>query len=345
MTRPFKLSEIQAVIGGEIVGNPDLPISGVAGLDEASEKELSFLSNPRYTSLVSKTAAGAVILPKGGPLPPSGNAIFHDNPSAAFQKLIATYKQTMPPQSYFKGISPLAYVAEGAKLEEGVTLCPFAVIEKGAVIGKGSFIGSHTYVGPSSKIGEDCWIHPHVTIREGVVLGNRVILQPGAVIGSCGFGFLPDADGNYQKLDQLGSVAIGDDVEVGANTTIDRARFAKTEIGAGTKIDNLAQIGHNVKLGKRNIVVSGVGIAGSTETGDNVVLMAKTAVNGHLKIAANTKFAACSVIAQSVTESGEYGGYPLTTLKAFRRNYVVGTKLADRIQRIEKQLAELQKNM
>jgi len=341
--RSFKLSDIHAVIGGEMVGNPNLPISGVAGLEEATEKELSFLSNPRYTSLVSKTAAGAVILPKGGPLPPSGNAIFHDNPSAAFQTLINTYKQTLPPQSHFKGISPLAYVAEGAKLEEGVTVAPFAVIEKGAVIGKHSFIGAHSYVGPSAMIGEDCWIHPHVTVREGVIIGNRVILQPGAVIGSCGFGFLPDSEGNYHKLDQLGTVAIGDDVEVGANTTIDRARFAKTDIQAGSKIDNLVQIAHNVKLGKRNIVVSGTGIAGSTESGDDVVFMAKTAVNGHLKIAAKSRFAACSVIAQSVTESGEYGGYPLVPLKTFRRNYIVGTKLADKFAQIEKQIRDLKK--
>ena len=343
MTRPFKLSDIHAVIGGEIVGNPDLLIYGVAGLDEASEKELSFLANPRYTPHVQKTKAGAVILPEGGALPPSGNAIIHENPSLAFQTLLTAYKQTLPPQSYFKGISPLSSIAEGVNLSEGVTVCPFAVIEKGAVIGKGSFIGSHTYIGPEVKIGEKCWVHPHVTIREGVIIGNRVILQPGAVIGSCGFGFLPDAEGHYQKLDQLGTVSIGDDVEVGANTTIDRARFAKTDIGSGTKIDNLVQIGHNVKLGKDNIVVSGTGIAGSTETENNVVFMAKTAVNGHLKIVKDTKFAACSVIAQSVTESGEYGGYPLVPLKIFRRNYIIATKLAEKILKLEKQVSELGK--
>ena len=336
MSRPYKLSEIQAVIGGEIVGNRDLLIYAVAGLEEATEKDLSFLANPRYTSLVPKTKACAVILPKGAPMPPSGNAIIHEEPSYAFQKLIEAYKQALPPFSYFKGVHKSAFVDEGATLKEGVTVSPFAVIEKGAEVGEGTFIGSHVYIGPSVKIGKNCWIHPNVSLREGTILGDRVILQPGVVVGSCGFGFIPDATGKYQKLDQLGAVRIGNDVEIGAGTTIDRARFAETTIGDGTKIDNLVQIAHNVTIGKNCILVSGVAIAGSTLLEDNVILMAKVAVNGHLKIVKNTRVSACSVVQKSIREPGDYGGFPLVPMNTFKRNYVAAKDLATRFQDLEK---------
>jgi UDP-3-O-[3-hydroxymyristoyl] glucosamine N-acyltransferase len=338
MSRPFSLAEIQQVIGGEIVGNRDLLIFGVAGLEEAGAQELSFLANPRYASHLAKTAAGAVIIPPDASLPPSGNAIKHENPSLAFQKLIEAYKKTLPPMSHFKGIHPLAFVAEGVALGLNVTISPFAVIEKGAKIGDGTFVGSHTYVGPQATVGKECWIHPHVTLREGVIVGDRVILQPGAVIGSCGFGYLTDGEGKHKKLDQLGNVTLGDDVEIGANTTIDRARFATTDIGAGTKVDNLVQIAHNVWIGKHCILVSGTAVAGSSKLEDHVILMGRVAVNGHLTIVSQTRVAACGVVQKTIRESGDYGGFPLVPIKTFHRNYVVAKELGKRIQDLEKEV-------
>ena len=338
MSRPFSLSEIQQVIGGEIVGDRDLLIFGVAGLEEAGDKELSFLANPRYASLLSKTAAGAVIIPPDASLPPSGNAIRHENPSLAFQKLIEAYKRTLPPMSHFSGVHPLAFVAEGVSLGVNVTISPFAVIEKGAEIGDGTFVGSHTYMGPMAKLGKNCWIHPHVTIREGVHVGDRVIIQPGAVIGSDGFGYFTDSEGKHQKLDQLGSVTLADDVEIGASTTIDRARFAMTHVGAGTKIDNLVQVAHNVTMGKHCIIVSGSAIAGSTRLGDHVILMGRVAVNGHCSIVSKTRVAACGVVQKDIREPGDYGGFPLVPIKTFHRNYVVAKELGKRIQDLEKEV-------
>jgi len=191
------------------------------------------------------------------------------------------------------------------------------------------------YVGPQSTIGMDCTLHPHSVVREATVIGNRVILQPGAVIGSCGYGYLTDRSGHHTKLDQLGNVVIGDDVEVGANTTIDRARFQSTSVQEGTKIDNLVQIAHNVEIGKHNLIVAQVGIAGSTKIDDHVVLGGKVAVNGHIHIGKGVRVAACSGISKSLPEAGDYGGVPVQPLAEYNRNTVYLRRVGELFQRLK----------
>jgi UDP-3-O-[3-hydroxymyristoyl] glucosamine N-acyltransferase len=226
-----------------------------------------------------------------------------------------------------------------------VTIGPHAVIDKGVTIGTGSTIGAGCYIGPYSSIGIDCQIHPHVTIRERCILGNRVILQPGVVIGGCGFGYLLDASGHHKKLNQLGTVILEDDVEIGSNSTIDRARFKETRISRGSKIDNLVQIGHGVIIGEDNIIIAQTGIAGSSKTGRHVVLAGHVAIAGHLTIADGVTIAGMSGITHSIQEAGRYGGIPAVPLSQYNRNAVHLRnidKVIATLEQLKKRLSQLE---
>ncbi|HXF29348.1 MAG TPA: UDP-3-O-(3-hydroxymyristoyl)glucosamine N-acyltransferase, partial [Chlamydiales bacterium] len=198
-----------------------------------------------------------------------------------------------------------------------------------------------TAIAPKVIIGENCTIHANVVIREGCHIGNRVVIQPGAIIGSCGFGFTTDANGVHTKLNQLGNVIVEDDVEIGANTTIDRSRFQSTRIGKGTKIDNLVQIGHGVKLGPYNLIIGQTGIAGSTETGSHVVLAGQVGVNGHIKLADGVMVAARSGVTKSLLKPGKYGGMPAIPLHEHNKIAV----LQNNIERYVEELKELRKQL
>ena len=204
---------------------------------------------------------------------------------------------------------------------------------------------ANAYIGPFTTIGQDCTIHPHVTIRERCQIGNRVILQPGAVIGSCGFGYSTDKMGNHTKLEQMGIVAIEDDVEIGANTTIDRSRFKVTKIGCGTKIDNLVQIGHGVSIGKSNLIVAQVGFSGSSSTGNWVVVGGQSGFVGHVSIADGVMIAAKSGISKSITKKGQFGGNPAVPLEEHQRTAVYLRNIKryiDKIQALEERLSHLE---
>jgi UDP-3-O-[3-hydroxymyristoyl] glucosamine N-acyltransferase len=285
--------------------------------------------------------AGVIFVDLQTPLIEGKNYLLSEDPSRSFQHLVdALFPQRKYP-SGFIGIHPTATIHPTAKIGAKVIICPHAVIDEGAKIGDSSFIGSGSYIGPFSEIGEECIIHPRVVIRENCFLGNRVILQPGAVIGSCGFGYTTSKQGQHIKLNQVGNVWVEDDVEIGANTTIDRARFKSTRIGTGTKIDNLVQIAHGVVIGKHNIIVSQTGIAGSTSTGKYVVIAGQVAIAGHLHLEDGVTIAGKSGVSKSL-KTGKYGGIPVMPIDEYNRNQVFIRKMATYVNQIKNLVKRIQ---
>jgi UDP-3-O-[3-hydroxymyristoyl] glucosamine N-acyltransferase len=318
---PIKLDALAIFTDCQLIGDPHHVISGVADLETATSLDASFFSNPRYQQAMKNSDAGVVFVDAETPLLEGKNYLISNQPSRAFQKLVDALHPARQSPSGFKGIHPSAVIHETAQLEEGVSIGPHAVIDEGVKIGAETFIGAGSYVGPNTSIGHSCIIHPRVVIREGCQIGHRVIIQPGAVIGSCGFGYITDKQGKHVKLNQVGNVSIEDDVEIGANTTIDRARFKHTKVGEGSKIDNLVQLGHGVSLGEHNIIVAQTGIAGSTSTGHHVVLAGHVAVAGHLHLSPGVKVAGKSGVSKSLP-SGDYGGIPAVPIEEYNRNQV-----------------------
>jgi len=280
----LSLAELARLVGGDIVrGEPEKTFAGMAALDAAGPQDISFLGNEKYHPLFVVTAAGAVIVPRGETGGPSSTALVAvDNPSLAFAAVVRHFAVAARP--FAPGVHPRAWVDPTAKLDPTkVRVHPGAVVMAGAVVGDGSDIGPNVVIGEDAVIGRDCKLHANASVRERCVLGDRVILQPGAVVGSDGYGY-EFVGGRHLKIDQVGIVELGDDVEIGANTTIDRARFGKTVVGEGSKIDNLVQIAHNVVIGKHCLVISQTGIAGSSRLGDYVTLAAQVGVVGHVTI-------------------------------------------------------------
>jgi UDP-3-O-[3-hydroxymyristoyl] glucosamine N-acyltransferase len=310
----ISLKELAEKTKTELVGNPELEISGVADLESATVSDISFLANPRYAAQMLQSDAGCIVISKTADSISGKNFLLSDDPSKTFQELIELFYADRAPYSGFTGIHPTATVHPTSVIGENVTICPNAVVDTKAKIGKGSFIGSNVYVGPHVTIGEGCHIHPNVVIRESCQIGNRVIIQPGAVIGSCGYGYTQDKNGRHTKLNQVGNVILEDDVEIGANTTIDRARFKETRVGQGTKVDNLVQIAHGVIIGKHSLIIAQTGIAGSSQIGNHVILAGKVAVNGHIKICDGVVVGACSGVSKSITTPGRYAGVPVMPL-------------------------------
>ncbi len=334
------LEELAQKIGAKVEGDGSKKISGLSDLQHAGEHEVSFFANPRYYHQMVESGAGAVIVAPEVERPSGRSYLLHERPSEAFQKLISLFKGQKRAYTGFSGVHPTAVIHPTATIGSHVTICPYVVIDEGSCIGDESFIGSFSYVGPYVQIGSHVHIHPSVVIRERCELGDRVIVQPGAVIGSCGYGYATDAAGHHTKLEQLGNVVLHEEVEIGANTTIDRARFQSTVVGQGTKIDNQVQIAHNVQIGKRSLIVAHVGIAGSTKVGNNVVMGGKVAVNGHIEICDATQFAACSGISKSIVKPGAYGGVPVLPLAESNRRDVLLRrieKLYDRVEALEQQ--------
>lgn len=335
MTRKYTLQELAHLTGTTLVGNPAHTVTGVEALEEAGPEDVSFLANLRYKEAMEQSKAGVVCIGKNIPLLPGKNFLLCDDPSRAFQQIVETLLKVEENRTGFEGIHPTAVIHATAKIGKGVEIGPYAVIDKDVEVGTRTRIGPHVCLGARVKVGELCVLHPHAVVREGCILGNRVILQPGAIIGSCGFGYTTNAQGHHTKLDQLGIVVIEDDVEIGANTTIDRARFKVTRIGQGTKIDNLVQIAHNVSLGPHNIIVSQTGIAGSATTGKNVILGGQAGVVGHVHIADNVLLATRGGISKSITEPGKYAGGPCMPLAEYNRQQVHLRKIAHYVKKLE----------
>src|SRR5579872_2533549 len=232
----FSLKELAELTCATLIGNPNHLISGVEDLESASSAEASFLANLRYREAMALSHAGVICIDSKIPLIEGKNFFVSDNPSRTFQKIVEAFILPEAKQSGFPGIHPTAVIHPTAKIGKNVKIAPYVVVDQAATIGEGSYLGPFVSIGPGVQVGNNCHFHAHVVVREGCLIGNRVILQPGAIIGSCGFGYTTDAKGVHTKLDQVGIVVIEDDVEIGANTTIDRARFKETRIGHGTKI-------------------------------------------------------------------------------------------------------------
>jgi UDP-3-O-[3-hydroxymyristoyl] glucosamine N-acyltransferase len=309
------LEAVAKAIDGTVVGDGSVEITGVAGIREAQEGDLTFLANPRYEPYLELTQASAVIVSEnhrsiGKPL------IQNPNPYLAYLKAVRLFAGDKKRPA--AGVHPSATVARDATVPADAYIGPHVVIEPGAVIGAQAAIHAGCYVGQGARLGDEVLLYPRVTVREECVLGDRVIVHSGTVIGSDGFGFVRDGD-VYRKLPQIGTVEIGDDVEIGANVTIDRATTGATRIGAGSKIDNLVQIAHNVQIGKCCIIVAQVGISGSTVLGDYVVLAGQVGVVGHIEIGDGATVGAQSGVSKSVKAGERVFGTPAMPLRQAKR--------------------------
>jgi UDP-3-O-[3-hydroxymyristoyl] glucosamine N-acyltransferase len=329
------VAEIAEILNGEVVGDGSVKIRGVSGIKEAKEGEIAFVANTKYLSLIDRTNASAVITSRdvGRAAKP---IIRTENPSLSFAKVISLFtpEKIVPP----RGIHPAAVLGKDVKVGRDAAIQAYCVIEDGAEIGRGTVLYAGAYVGQYSKIGADCVIYPRVSIRERIIIGNHVIIHSGTVIGSDGFGFA-NVSGVHHKIPQIGTVVIEDNVEIGANVTIDRARFDKTVIGRGTKIDNLVQIAHNVIIGENSIIVAQAGISGSTVVGKNVVLAGQAGLVGHITVGDNAVVAAQAGVTKSVAAGACVSGYPAKPHKTAKKINAYVQKLPD----LFKKIAELEK--
>ncbi|MGC8491193.1 MAG: UDP-3-O-(3-hydroxymyristoyl)glucosamine N-acyltransferase [Syntrophobacteraceae bacterium] len=303
----YSLGELGRLLGARVKGDPTLSVSGIGALESATAGELSFLTDSRYTHLLTGCKASALIVsPKFEDL--EFALLIVENPYLALARAARVFS---PVAEAGAGVHRQAFVGEGAVLGEGVSVGPFAHIGQGSTIGRGTTVSASAYVGHNVQIGTECLIHPRAAILDGCILGNRVIVHAGAVIGADGYGYAHDEGGNHIKIPQIGIVQIDDDVEIGANTTIDRATFGKTWIKRGAKIDNLVMVAHNVVVGENTLLVAQVGISGSTRVGDNVVLAGQVGVVGHIEIGDGAKAAAQAGIHRSIKANEVVvGGFP-----------------------------------
>lgn len=301
------LEEIASLIGGELIGDGNIQISSFSGIKEAQEGEITFLANPLYRPLLDETKASCVITSKDVKSA-SKPIIRTDNPSLAFSKVISLFK-TQQEEKPLKGIDKTVLIGKNVTLGKDVAISAYVVIEESSSIGEGTAVYPHVYIGHNTTIGKFTTIYPNVSIRENSVIGNNVIIHSGTVIGSDGFGFVKVND-IHQKIPQTGIVVIEDDVEIGSNVSIDRARFGKTIIGKGAKIDNLVQIAHNVKIGPNSIIASQTGIAGSASLGKDVTLAGQVGIVGHVEIGDNVIVAARSGVTKSIPANSVVLGSP-----------------------------------
>lgn len=335
----YTLAELGALCGAQLIGDPSTLITGVNTLDEATPQDASFLANPRYIESMKKSQAGVICITPQTPPPEGKNFLISEDPSRTFQAIAELLLK--PSTSGFTGIHPTAVIHPSAILGLNVTVGPHAVIDRDVKVGANTYIGPNVSIGFEVEIGEECYLHPHCTIREKCRLGNRVILQPGAVIGSCGFGYTPDKLGRHIKLEQLGIVVLEDDVEIGANTCIDRARFKTTLIKKGSKIDNLVQIGHNVEIGEHNIIAAQTGVAGSVKTGKYVMLGGQVGIVGHVELEDHVLIATRGGVSKSL-KAGKYRGSPAIPINEYHRQEVLVRKLEEYVQRLKELEKKLQ---
>ncbi|MFY7941980.1 MAG: UDP-3-O-(3-hydroxymyristoyl)glucosamine N-acyltransferase [Burkholderiaceae bacterium] len=334
------LGSIVAALGGRLEGD-DIVVERLSPIETASKGSLAFVSNPRFARLLQKTEASALILPPSlaSEAEHVAGRILVDDVYHYFARLTQFWKRTSPTYSSRVGIHPSAVISPSARIGEGVSIGPLSVIDDHAVIGDHSELGSHVVIGANVRLGSSSVLHPRVTIEPGCVVGDRCIIHSGAVIGADGFGFAPH-NGTWTKIEQLGAVRIGNDVEIGANTCVDRGALDDTVIGNGVKLDNLVQIGHNVKVGDHTAMAGCAGVAGSAVIGAHCTIGGGAVVLGHLTLADQVHISASSVVTRSVLKPGHYSGvFPLDENASWEKNAATLKQLyalRDRIKRLEK---------
>jgi len=339
---PRTLGELAALVNGRVVGDASTGIAGVAGVREAGPGDITFAADSRYASRLKDSKASAAVVSPEIDVENRLPVIVVGNPEEAFSKIIECFAP--PVVSCAPGVHPSAVVAGDVRLGRDVAVGACVVIEPGSSIGDGTVIRPQVYVGHDVTVGANCLIYPNVTLRERVSIGDRCIIHSGAVIGSDGFGYVT-RNGRHEKIPQRGTVVIEEDVEMGACVTIDRARFGRTWIKKGTKIDNLVQIGHNVVVGENCIIVSMVGLCGSVHTGNNVVLAGKASVDSHLTLGDNVMVGALTGVTRDVPDGMRVSGYPaqehrseLKLAASLRRV----PRLIERVKELEKRVRELE---
>lgn len=317
----FRLAEIAAVVDAELVGDADLPIHRIAPLDTASAGALSFLAGPAFLKAAALTQASAVMLAPAmrDAAPQVPARLIVPQPYVAFARLTQWWAQHTRPAAV-PGVGAGCVVAESARIDPRASIGPQCSIGDGAVIGAGVVIGAHCVVGAGAVIGEGTRLHARVTIGDRCQLGRRCVIQPGAVIGGDGFGFAPQ-DGAWVKIEQLGAVRLGDDVEVGANTCIDRGALDDTVLEDGVKLDNLIQVAHNVHIGAHTAIAGCTGIAGSTRIGRHCMIGGAASIIGHLEIADHVQISAATVVTRSIRQAGVYSGaFPFDDNASWEKN-------------------------
>jgi UDP-3-O-[3-hydroxymyristoyl] glucosamine N-acyltransferase len=338
-----KLKEISSLVKGEIIGPPeadDIEITGVSGIHDAREGDISFIAAQKYLKELTACKASCVIVKEALP-DITVTQLKVLNPYLAFAKLLEHFY--VKPKK-ISGISDGSIISEHSHIADDVAIFPFSYISDGVTIGSGTIIYPYVFIGENTVIGQQCVIYPHVTLREGVRIGDNVIIHSGSVVGSDGFGYVFDED-RYHKIPQVGGVIIEDDVEIGSNVSIDRATLGNTVIGKGTKIDNLVQIAHNVKIGNNSVIVAQVGIGGSTEIGDFVTLAGQVGISDHAKIDSGTIIGAQSGTRGHVTK-GIYIGSPALPQRDWMKAQALFAKLPalnKKIKELEEKIRELER--
>jgi UDP-3-O-[3-hydroxymyristoyl] glucosamine N-acyltransferase len=331
-TKPVRLAELAVRFGCELRGDPDLAVDHVATLKDAGPGAIAFLANPRYRRHLTQTRATAVILQPAHAADCPVPALLHRNPYATYARIAQLLHPGTPPAP---GVHPSAVIASAARIDASASVAAQAVIEADCVIGPGCHVGPGCFLLGDVVLGAGTKLVARVTLGRGVRMGERCIVHPGAVIGADGFGHAPDVDG-YVKVPQLGAVWIGDDVEIGANSTIDRGAIDDTVIGSGVKIDNLVQIGHNVRIGEHTVIAGCVGISGSTTIGRRCMIGGMVGMAGHLEVCDDVVLTGRTSVLSSITEPGVYsGGMDADGAARFRRNSVRFRQLDQLAQRIK----------
>lgn len=320
---------LASMTGGSVEGDENIEITGFAKIEEAKPGEISFIANPKYAHFLTSTHASVLLVsrdlevPEGSKVP---TLIRVDDPYKTVADLLAAFEAQKPRPH---GVEQPCYVAEGVTVPEDAYIGAFAYIGRNVKLGKGVMIYPQAYLGDGVIIGDNSVIRAGVKIYEGCQIGNRCIIHSGVVIGADGFGFAPCPDGSYEKIAQIGNVIIEDDVEIGANTTVDRATFGCTRISRGTKLDNLIQVAHNVTIGKNNVFAAQTGVAGSTHIGDNNRVGGQCGFAGHISVGDNNEFGAQSGIPNSVGSNKRLIGYPAVDAMKFARTQVYLSRLPE----------------
>ena len=337
----LSLKQIAEIVDGEVHGDMQKIIRDVAPFEAADDTKITFADNAKFYKNIDKTAAGAVIVPRGIKFE-SKATVAVDNPKVAFAKIMDKFHPAAEPET---GISPSAVIGKNFKCGRDVSIAPMVVIGHNVRLGQRVILGPGVVIGDNVVMGDNVRIHPNVSILEGSRLGNRIIIHAGSVIGSDGYGFAPDGQ-RYHKIPQLGIVQIDDDVEIGACNTIDRATFGKTWIQQGVKTDNLVQIAHNVTVGENTVMVAQTAIAGSTTLGKHVTMAGKSAVGGHIRVGDNVMIGGRAGVIKSVADGEVVSGFPEMPHRVWLRMKRLLPQLPDfkkRLSEIEKRLKKLEK--